>query len=123
MSLNNLFIAVCDRGVYKISFLYQAVRNDQLKQQSEKTESVLMNNDSEKVDSNKYSNFVSNTISLSNKYGININKELLDEVQLGNINLFIVRNLGFGGTIAAVPSSPPFIDWYLEKEKRDLENL
>ena len=105
------------------NFLYQAVRNDQLKEQSEQIDSISMSTESEIVDSNKYSQFVSNTISLSKKYGITINQELLDEVYLDNINLFVVRNLGFGGTIAAVPSSPPFIDWYIEKEKRDLENL
>ena len=66
---------------------------------------------------------IEKTIELSNKYNIEINNEMFESVDQGNINLFVIRNLGFGGTITAVPASPSFIEWFLEKEKRDSKNL
>ena len=59
-----------------------------------------------------YIKFVEKTMELSDEYEIIINEEMYNSISQGNINFFVLRNLGFGGRIAGVPSSPIFIDWY-----------
>lgn len=109
-------------NVWYDNFLYQAVRNDQLKIVN-MPEADNIKQKKELLTREKYADFIEKTISLSEKYRIFINGELFNKVNQGNINLFVYRNLGFGGTIAGVPSSPVFIDWYLEKQKRNIQNL
>jgi hypothetical protein len=70
-----------------------------------------------------YKKFVERTISLSDEFEIEIDQNMFNSIEQSNINLFVLRNLGFGGQIAGVPASPIFIDWYLEKRKRELQNL
>ncbi|MCB0747022.1 MAG: hypothetical protein KDC90_06100, partial [Ignavibacteriae bacterium] len=69
-----------------------------------------------------FNKFISSTIELSDKFKYKINEKLFSQIEQGNINLFVVHNLGFGGSIPAVPSSPPFIEWQIEKEKRISKN-
>ena len=111
------------------NFLYQAIRNDELNfiDNSDRNDSVVSSNESfdqynEKPQS-AYKKFVERTISLSDEYVIEIDQNMFNSIEQGNINLFVLRNLGFGGQIAGVPASHIFIDWYLEKRKRELQNL
>lgn len=69
-----------------------------------------------------FKDYIDETIELSNKYKFEIDQNVLNKVKQGNINLFVLRNLGFGGTISGVPSAPPFIEWYLELQKRKNQN-
>lgn len=117
--------------IWNENFLYQAVTNDFIEKTMHKNlnisdtqylEEEIQNINSE-IKNEKFDLLVEKTIELSNKYQIEINKEMFDSINQGNINLFVMRNLGFGGTITAVPSSPSFIEWFLEKEKRNSKNL
>jgi hypothetical protein len=113
------------------NYLYQAIRNDYIKnrykQNSDLTnyENIESNYETplDVVDKSGFQKFVDKTIELSERYPIEIDDKLFASINQGNINLFVLRNLGFGGTIAAVPSSPPFMDWYLKKQKLSFENL
>ena len=110
------------------NFLYQAIRNNHLKNSENELNSVLFQGNDQKDlkkhnSESSYIKFVEKTMELSDEYEIIINEEMYNSISQGNINFFVLRNLGFGGRIAGVPSSPIFIDWYLEKQKRDLQNL
>ncbi len=117
--------------IWNDNFLYQVVTNDFLKKSTNKYLSISdseylennIQNVNKEVKNEKFELFVEKTIELSDKYNIEINNEMFDSINQGNINLFVMRNLGFGGTITAVPSSPSFIEWFLEKEKRNSKNL
>ena len=52
------------------------------------------------------------TVKLANKFGVTINKGELNNIKLSNMKMFVVRYLGFGGRIAAVPVTAPFYKWY-----------
>ncbi|MBI1938313.1 MAG: peptidylprolyl isomerase [Ignavibacteriales bacterium] len=51
------------------------------------------------------------TAALTNKYDIKIDIGVLNSAQVTNINLMTIRNIGFGGSITAVPISPPNFKW------------
>ena len=60
------------------------------------------------------------TANLAIKYGVSINYDLLNSIEVTNINSFALRKLGFGGKITAVPIVAPNTDWvnpWLEKLK------
>jgi hypothetical protein len=113
------------------NYLYQAIRNDYIKNRYKQNtdltnyENIESNygTPSKVLDKSGFQKFVEKTIKLSERYPIEIDDKLFASINQGNINLFVLRNLGFGGTIAAVPSSPPFMDWYLQKQKISSENL
>ena len=117
--------------IWNENFLYQVVTKDFLKKSADQsisfnnTENIdeEIHNVKDNVKNEKFDLLIEKTIELSNKYNIEINNEMFESVDQGNINLFVIRNLGFGGTITAVPASPSFIEWFLEKEKRDSKNL
>jgi len=54
----------------------------------------------------------SETVKLANKYGVSIYPGELNDLKLSNIEMFVVRYLGFGGRIAAIPVTTPFYKWY-----------
>lgn len=58
-----------------------------------------------------------NTKYLSEKYGVEINEQLLDDIQLSQINMFTYKLIGFGGKIAAMPITIPIFEWYYLNEK------
>lgn len=58
-----------------------------------------------------------NTKYLSEKYGVEINEQLLDDIQLSPINMFTYKLIGFGGKIAAMPITIPIFEWYYLYEK------
>lgn len=116
--------------IWHENFLYQAVTNDFLinkkNEDQEKSQYSKIENINDPMDTlinTKRNLFIEKTIELSEKYNIEINEEMLKKIKQNNINFFVLRYLGFGGRITAVPSSPPFIDWFLEKEKRSDKNL
>ncbi len=51
------------------------------------------------------------TADLAMKYGITINRKLLNSLETTKIEMLVYRYLGFGGTITAVPYSIPFYKW------------
>lgn len=58
------------------------------------------------------------TVDLAIKYGVGIDFDLLESIQVTNISSFALRKLGFGGKITAVPIVAPNVDWvqpWLEK--------
>ncbi len=65
--------------------------------------------------------FIDYTVELANKYGVQINEQLFNSIEVMDMNLFVYRYLGFGGRISAVPLTLPFNEWYLPwKEKQKL---
>jgi hypothetical protein len=58
------------------------------------------------------------TTQLALKYGLEINWDILNSIEVTNINSFGIRYLGFGGKITAVPLLAPNNNWvesYLKK--------
>jgi len=59
------------------------------------------------------------TVELADKYQLKINTELARNLSLSEINMFVLRYMGFGGKISAVPLTKQFVRWSdLLKEKR-----
>jgi parvulin-like peptidyl-prolyl isomerase len=50
--------------------------------------------------------------SLAQKYGLKVYEEVLNEIENLNMNLVVVRYMGFGGEIFAVPYTEQFSGWY-----------
>lgn len=61
------------------------------------------------------------TARLAVKYGVGINTEVLNSIQVTNINSFGIRYLGFGGSLTAVPLVAPNTDWVEEWIKKQQE--
>ncbi|MCB0751522.1 MAG: peptidyl-prolyl cis-trans isomerase, partial [Ignavibacteriae bacterium] len=61
-------------------------------------------------------------VDLAEKYGVTINEELLNSLQLNNLQMLVYRYMGFGGKILAFPYSSPFFKWKekWEQKKKDL---
>lgn len=51
------------------------------------------------------------TAQLGIKYGIKINREVFNKIDVTNINSVLMRKLGFGGTISASPMIAPNTGW------------
>lgn len=51
------------------------------------------------------------TVKLANKYGVKINKEVLNSIKVTDINMFTYRYMGFGGRLSATPYIAPFYKW------------
>jgi len=49
---------------------------------------------------------------LANKYGVEIYEDVLNEIENTYLNLVVVRYMGFGGEIFAVPYTEQFSGWY-----------
>jgi parvulin-like peptidyl-prolyl isomerase len=71
----------------------------------------------------KYQKFskliIDKTIELANKYSVDINKELLESLEVTNTTSVFYRYLGFGGRLLAVPMTIPNYNWvklWLEQE-------
>ena len=59
------------------------------------------------------------TIELANKYSVEVNHKLLENLEVTNTTTVIYRYLGFGGRILAVPMTIPNYNWvkpWLEQE-------
>jgi hypothetical protein len=63
----------------------------------------------------KYQKFskliIDKTIELANKYSVEINKELLESLEVTNTTSVFYRYLGFGGRLLAVPMTIPNYNW------------
>lgn len=57
--------------------------------------------------------FIDYTVKLANKYGVSINEQLFNSIEILDMNLFVYRYMGFGGRINAVPMVLPFTEWFL----------
>ncbi|MBU2493166.1 MAG: hypothetical protein KJ571_11125 [Bacteroidetes bacterium] len=111
------------------NFLFQYIKNNFDNPNTENPDPgfySVMSSDSENIKNEKtnplFKDYINQTIKLADKYKYEINDEIYSQIEQGNINLFVLRHLGFGGTISGVPSSPVFIEWYLELQKRRNEN-
>ena len=58
------------------------------------------------------------SVNLAIKYGVGIDFDLLESIQVTNINSFALRKLGFGGKITAVPIIAPNVDWVQTWQKK-----
>jgi len=70
----------------------------------------------EKIKSGLYFNelenlYIDETVALAEKYGVSVNVELLNSVQVTEIEMMVYRSLGFGGQITAVPYLQSFYKW------------
>lgn len=55
--------------------------------------------------------YVDETVALAKKYGVSVDTELLNLVQVTDIEMMVYRSLGFGGEITAVPYLQSFYKW------------
>ena len=51
------------------------------------------------------------TYSLSVKYGVSLNLDLLEQIKVTTLPSFGIRHLGFGGKMTAIPLIAPNVDW------------
>ncbi len=58
------------------------------------------------------------TVDLAIKYGVGIDFDVLESIQVTNISSFALRKLGFGGKITAVPIVAPNVDWVQQWQKK-----
>ncbi len=56
--------------------------------------------------------FIAYTVKLANQFGVSIDNNLLKSLSLPDLSMYAYRYMGFGGRIAAVPATLPFIEWY-----------
>lgn len=61
---------------------------------------------------------IDKTAELANKYGVEVNDQLLKSITPSNLSMVVYRYMGFGGRILAVPYSAPFINW-VQKWKQE----
>lgn len=62
---------------------------------------------------NKFEKFVNNyNAKLANKYGVEIYEDVLKDVDNIYLNIVMIRRMGFGGEIFAVPYTEQFSGWY-----------
>ena len=55
--------------------------------------------------------YIDETVSLAKKYGVTVDVELLNSIQVTEIEMMVYRSLGFGGQITAVPYLQSFYTW------------
>jgi parvulin-like peptidyl-prolyl isomerase len=58
------------------------------------------------------------TVDLAIKYGVGIDFDVLESIQVTNISSFALKKLGFGGKITAVPIVAPNVDWVQPWQKK-----
>ncbi|MCZ7603107.1 MAG: peptidylprolyl isomerase [Melioribacteraceae bacterium] len=67
----------------------------------------------QRLKEDKYSNLLINkSVDFANELNIEINEEVLNDIPTTSINSYLIRVMGFGGTLPAVPLSTPFTEWY-----------
>jgi len=61
------------------------------------------------------------TVQFAEKFGLNINDNILKSLQLSELNTFTYRFIGFGGKIAAFPITIPMYQWFdIYKQKNKI---
>jgi len=65
---------------------------------------------------------IKKTVELANKYGVYVNRDLLNSLKLKNYQMLVYRYFGFGGRLLAFPLTPHFHQWakYWMKSKQKL---
>ena len=63
-----------------------------------------------------------NTAKLAVKYRVKINRKLLKSLNVTSVQMIVYRNLGFGGSITAVPYLTPFYKWENWLPKKFIDN-
>ena len=63
------------------------------------------------------------TVELAEKYGVTINEKLLNSMKLNNLQMMVIRYMGFGGSMLAFPYVSPFYNWKEKLEQKQKEPL
>lgn len=66
--------------------------------------------------------FVKEAVRLANKYGIEINENVLLSIDVKPMDMYVYRYMGFGGRISAVPLLTPFSEWFGVWQQSKREN-
>ena len=61
---------------------------------------------------------IQKTVDLANKYGVSIDKNLLESIKVLNTTTIVYRNFGFGGRLLAVPMTIPNFLWVKEWQEQ-----
>lgn len=56
--------------------------------------------------------FMAKTVELANKYGVQINDNAFNRLQVKNHNMIVYQYMGFGGRLTAVPLTPSWTEWF-----------
>jgi hypothetical protein len=86
-------------------------KQEKLTQSNQVIESKMDELRRELIFQNAKSKMDNYTVNLAVKYGIGIDFDFLDSIEVTNISSFAIRGLGFGGTLTAVPILAPNIGW------------
>ncbi len=52
------------------------------------------------------------TVKLANRHAVTINENLFNKLEVKKLDMYVIRYMGFGGRITAVPLTYPFSDWF-----------
>jgi parvulin-like peptidyl-prolyl isomerase len=52
------------------------------------------------------------TIKLANEHGVTINENLFNKLEVQKLDMYVIRYLGFGGRVTAVPLTYSFSEWF-----------
>jgi parvulin-like peptidyl-prolyl isomerase len=70
------------------------------------------NSITKELSTQKYKELIINrTIELANKNGVSINEDILFNNEIKNLKMYVIRYMGFGGKLTAVPLTAPFTEW------------
>ncbi|MFZ1291109.1 MAG: SurA N-terminal domain-containing protein [Melioribacteraceae bacterium] len=102
--------------------LFKLIDKKELKIDNNTQENIELTK--EKILYNKaIENLENKTVELAEKYGISVNEELLNSLKLNNVQMIVLRYMGFGGTILAFPYVSPFFEWKEKLEQKQKEPL
>jgi hypothetical protein len=111
--LQNKFIDSVQVADNEVQAYYQTTLNEQ--DESSKSYHLTKNKMDEikrelifKKAKGKMNNY---SVNLAIKYGIGIDFDLLESIEVTNISSFAIRGLGFGGKLTAVPMLAPNVEW------------
>jgi parvulin-like peptidyl-prolyl isomerase len=92
--------------------LFQLIDRKEESVPSEKSFSNLKDKIRNELKYRRFSDEIINkTVELANKYGISINQEILDSIDVLNTTTVVYRYFGFGGRLLAVPMTTPNYLW------------
>ncbi|MBT8392912.1 MAG: hypothetical protein KJO48_14195, partial [Ignavibacteria bacterium] len=69
---------------------------------------------------NKFSEeIIEKTVELANKYGVKVNQEILESIEVLNTTTVVYRYFGFGGRLLAVPMTTPNYLWVKQWQEKE----
>jgi uncharacterized membrane protein len=92
--------------------LFQLIDRKEESVSSEKSFNHLKDKIRNELKYRKFSDEIINkTVELANKYGVSVNQEILESIDVLNTTTVVYRYFGFGGRLLAVPMIPPNYLW------------